>query len=84
MNRVIGAVIIIVGVAFFIFWPGSKPESKNNSTVDYSYELREITAELREQTELLKRMIEEQDSQMIYLRSMDSYLEKIERDNKYR
>lgn len=90
MKKIIAGVVI-VGVAFFIFWPENKPKNKDNFVVDYSYELREITAELREQnnaikeqTELLKRMIQAQESQGIYLSSIDAHLKTIEFDIKYK
>lgn len=65
-----------------MFWPASKPEIKDNYSYDsINLELREITAELikqnnttKEQTELLKRILEEQKSQVIFLGKMDSYL----------
>lgn len=87
MKKIIAGVII-VGMAFFMLWPESKPKNKSDYKTDYNYalliELREQNNILREQTDLLKRVIQGQASQEIDLSAMSAYLKDIESDLKYK
>jgi hypothetical protein len=76
--------IAIAGVALFLFWPESKPKNKTDYNYALLIEMREQNNILKEQTDLLKQVIQGQASQEIDLSAMSAYLKDIESDLKYK
>jgi gas vesicle protein len=76
--------MVIASVALFLFWPESKTQNKTDYNYALLIEIREQNNILREQTDLLKRVIQGQASQEIDLSAMSAYLKDIESDLKYK
>lgn len=86
MKKIITGAIIL-GAALLL-WSECALKNKNDYKTDYSFallnELRDQNNILREQTNLLKQIIQGQASQEIDLSAMNAYLKDIESELKYK